>query len=109
MLMLKFCKYFCCCQKRREFNDARNTTYIHQKNRKQRSLEEVMAVRHGTAGGITGDSTQLYRHHNDNAIVKKKLTDEELLVKVGGDKDMVHISNEEGMRLRTVLATRVSC
>ena len=57
----------------------------------------------------TGTGTDGGREHTRAGSQSLKVpTAEELLEKVGGTRSMVHVSSEDGMKLRTVLAAKVT-
>jgi hypothetical protein len=100
-------------QKRNQLNVQRHHTYMHQINRKPKSLEmhraEVEAAK-----PKEGSEEELMQRVEDFVSASGKLTgefriptDAELLQLAGGDKDMV-LTGKAGMELRTVLAQRVS-
>lgn len=102
----------------------RNETYIKQRHHKPRSLEEVRITRTGiqtgaataNAGGGAGGGTaagqngDFYSDLAAKVLSGENISEEnakELLHQVGGNAQMIHISSEDGMKLRTILATRV--
>jgi hypothetical protein len=102
-----------CQQKRNQLNVERHNTYIHQANRKAKSLEmhraEVAAAKpaEGSEEEFLQRIEEFMTASGKQTGVFKPPTDEELLRLAGGDKDMV-LTGKAGMELRTVLAQRVS-
>ncbi len=67
-----------------------------------------MTGRIGTGRGTGGDEEEMAALNSDAQHAKMlSVATEELLGSAGGDSRMIHISTEEGMKLRTLLATRV--
>jgi hypothetical protein len=107
-------------KKQREFNETRNHTYLQQRDRKPRSLEQVVQSKQGMGHHLMSENQLSHAEleamellhgagAGGHASTKKgiNLAPEALLKIAGGSKAMIHHAEEDGIKLRTVLATRV--